>query len=169
MIDRKKDFEVSGIFDFLGLDEIIKPEADPVSKMPGIINMLIEVGAKKGENITPLLSCSKPTDAKIDCVKFKHMEDVVSKITSPCQPEPSLEEAALAVRTLREQELYRRKFGSRILCLDGGGIRGLVQMCILREIEVRTGKSICELFDWIVGTSTGGIIALALVYGRKGS
>ncbi len=27
-----------------------------------------------------------------------------------------------------------------------------------------TGRSIPELFDWIVGTSTGGIVALALVY-----
>ena len=34
------------------------------------------------------------------------------------------------------------------------------------QLEEATGRRITELFDWIVGTSTGGIIALALVYGE---
>ena len=54
--------------------------------------------------------------------------------------------------------------GSRILSLDGGGIRGLLQIEILSEIERLTGKKITELFDVIMGTSTGGIVALGLVY-----
>ena len=56
--------------------------------------------------------------------------------------------------------------GSRVLFLDGGGIRGLVQIEILVQLEERTGQKITELFDWIVGTSTGGIVALGLVYGE---
>ena len=52
-----------------------------------------------------------------------------------------------------------------MLCLDGGGIRGLVILKFLDEIEKTTGKRITELFDWIVGTSTGGIIAIALSQG----
>ena len=52
-----------------------------------------------------------------------------------------------------------------MLCLDGGGIRGLVQLEILRHVEELTHRKITDLFDWIVGTSTGGIIALGLVYG----
>ena len=55
--------------------------------------------------------------------------------------------------------------GESVLCLDGGGIRGLVQLEILRHIEELTHRSIVNLFDWIVGTSTGGILALGLVYG----
>ena len=73
--------------------------------------------------------------------------------------------ASEAMEALMRLEKYRREHGSRILCLDGGGVKGLVQIEMLRQIEQRTGKRIVELFDWIVGTSTGGIIALALVHG----
>ena len=56
--------------------------------------------------------------------------------------------------------------GSRILSLDGGGIRGLIQLEILMQLEEATGRKVTDLFDWIIGTSTGGIIALTLVYGE---
>ena len=56
--------------------------------------------------------------------------------------------------------------GSRILFLDGGGMRGLIQIEILEQLEKKTGRKVTELFDWIVGTSTGGIVALGLVYGE---
>lgn len=51
----------------------------------------------------------------------------------------------------------------KILCLDGGGIRGVLQAVILLEIERRTGKRIADLFEMVAGTSIGGIIALGLV------
>lgn len=57
--------------------------------------------------------------------------------------------------------------GSRILFLDGGGIKGLVQLEILMQLEEKTQCKIPDLFDWIVGTSTGGVIALAMVYGMS--
>ena len=56
--------------------------------------------------------------------------------------------------------------GSRILFLDGGGIKGLVQLEVLMQLEAATGRKVTDLFDWIVGTSTGGVIALTLVYGE---
>lgn len=56
--------------------------------------------------------------------------------------------------------------GDRVLCLDGGGIKGLILIEMLLVIERITGKRIVELFDWIVGTSTGGILALAMVYSK---
>ena len=55
--------------------------------------------------------------------------------------------------------------GERILCLDGGGLKGLIMIEVLIRIEQLTRKKIIDLFDWIVGTSTGGVIALGLVYG----
>lgn len=55
--------------------------------------------------------------------------------------------------------------GGRILCLDGGGIKGLVLIQLLLAIEEAAGRPILQLFDWIAGTSTGGILALALARG----
>lgn len=63
----------------------------------------------------------------------------------------------------------------RVLSLDGGGIRGFSMLIILQELMYRTyveceGKAPkkseipkpCEHFDLIVGTGTGGLIALML-------
>jgi len=50
----------------------------------------------------------------------------------------------------------------KILSIDGGGIRGIVPAIWLASMEQRTGKRVCELFDLIAGTSTGGILALGL-------
>ena len=60
------------------------------------------------------------------------------------------------------------KDGVNILCLDGGGMKGLAQIEVLSQLEEATGRRITQLFDWIVGTSTGAIIALGLVYGELG-
>ena len=46
-------------------------------------------------------------------------------------------------------------------------MRGLIQLDILSEIERLTGKRIVELFDWIIGNSIGGIMALGMVYQNK--
>lgn len=55
----------------------------------------------------------------------------------------------------------------RILSIDGGGIRGVFPAAVLAELERRFlgGASISNHFDMIAGTSTGGIIALALAHG----
>ena len=53
----------------------------------------------------------------------------------------------------------------RILCLDGGGIRGLVLIEMLLAIEKIVGRPLKECFDWIAGTSTGASVALAIATG----
>lgn len=52
----------------------------------------------------------------------------------------------------------------KILTLDGGGVRGLSSLLILREIMEDVGQEAkpCEHFDLIGGTSTGGLIAIML-------
>lgn len=57
----------------------------------------------------------------------------------------------------------------RILSLDGGGVRGLSSLVILRDIMDEIGYQAnvenprpCDYFDLICGTSTGGLIAIML-------
>lgn len=50
----------------------------------------------------------------------------------------------------------------QILSIDGGGIRGIFSAALLAGIEEDLDCPIRETFDLIVGTSTGGIIALGL-------
>ena len=41
-------------------------------------------------------------------------------------------------------------------------MKGMATVRMLRQLEQRTGRHISELFDLIVGTSTGGLLAVAL-------
>jgi patatin-like phospholipase/acyl hydrolase len=64
----------------------------------------------------------------------------------------------------------------RILSLDGGGVRGISSLYILKELmaqinrqrraenrnEPTSAVSPCDVFDLICGTSTGGLIAIML-------
>lgn len=50
----------------------------------------------------------------------------------------------------------------KILSIDGGGTKGLYSAKIIDEIEKEYNSSICDHFDLLCGTSTGGLIALAL-------
>ena len=50
----------------------------------------------------------------------------------------------------------------RVLSLDGGGIRGIIPALVVAHLERQMGAPASELFDLIVGTSTGGILALGL-------
>jgi len=54
-----------------------------------------------------------------------------------------------------------------MLALDGGGIRGVLTLSILKEIERQVGKPLGEYFDYIAGTSTGAIIATGLATGMN--
>jgi patatin-like phospholipase/acyl hydrolase len=65
----------------------------------------------------------------------------------------------------------------RVLSLDGGGVRGLSSLYMLKELmaQIKRQQGIdssnaranqllrpCDVFDLICGTSTGGLIALML-------
>ena len=64
-----------------------------------------------------------------------------------------------------------QKLPFRILCLDGGGIRGAYSAAVLNYLEKSfelgrpNGRRLADHFDLIAGTSTGGILAVGLGLG----
>lgn len=76
-------------------------------------------------------------------------------------------EKASTVPNLRDSN------GLCLLSLDGGGVRGLSSLCILRDIMVQlnTERSDgdhlkpCDVFDLIGGTSTGGYVSSRIPMG----
>ena len=81
---------------------------------------------------------------------------------------------AYKIRT-RDEHFLNDGSPKRILALDGGGLRGIVTLSFLAEIESilrdRHGGSdnfrLSHYFDLIAGTSTGSIIAAALARGMS--
>ena len=58
--------------------------------------------------------------------------------------------------------------GYRIISLDGGGVKGLTQLVILRHIKKKCfDVPVIYLFDLVIGSSMGGQIALALTIGKS--
>jgi Leucine-rich repeat (LRR) protein/predicted acylesterase/phospholipase RssA len=62
------------------------------------------------------------------------------------------------VHDFRSTPLRKRR-GIRILALDGGGVKALVTLELLKKIEAITGHRIVDMFDVIAGTSTGAALA----------
>lgn len=69
--------------------------------------------------------------------------------------------------TVLEPPLSAASKHFQILSLDGGGLRGLFSAAVLAALEEDHGIDVTRNFDLIVGTSTGGIIALALGTGLR--
>lgn len=62
----------------------------------------------------------------------------------------------------REIALQPPTAGHRVLTMDGGGVRGILELELLQLLEERVQFPIRHGFDMMVGTSTGGLIALGL-------
>ena len=115
-------------------------------------------------------------DGKTVLSLYEELEFNINKIIK-CQSSLSgVTDEDIAI-TFQQKEMYRFNKtskegigfmvngGSRLLFLDGGGIKGLVQVEVMRQLEEATGRKITDLFDWIIGSSIGAILALGLVYG----
>ena len=70
-----------------------------------------------------------------------------------------------------ESELQPTSPGPYLLCCDGGGVRGLVEVVLLHELERHMRllygseyTALVDYFDWVAGTSTGSLVLASLVY-----
>eukprot|EP00095_Tigriopus_kingsejongensis_P010770 snap_masked-scaffold1346_size46090-processed-gene-0.5 protein:Tk10770 transcript:snap_masked-scaffold1346_size46090-processed-gene-0.5-mRNA-1 annotation:"85 kda calcium-independent phospholipase a2" len=106
--------------------------------------------------------CSTPTDKNGRELDFKRIKSAIAAKHRRVR--------CLFDEMLAQKAKYRKgvpQKGGRILCLDGGGIKGVVETRMLLSMEKIFGIPITHCFDWIIGTSTGGILALALVSGKS--
>ena len=55
----------------------------------------------------------------------------------------------------------------QILAVSGGGYRGLHAAKVLADLEQKLGKSLCDHFDLLAGTSVGGLLILGLASGHS--
>lgn len=107
---------------------------------------------------------------------------MVGKLPTSCQSLDHNDPAATPnlaweVRLTYPKRTVRQHFADagpkRILALDGGGLRGILTLGILKKVEdelsQRHGSDasfrLCDYFDLISGTSTGAIIAATLAIG----
>ena len=57
---------------------------------------------------------------------------------------------------------------SRMLTLSGIGSSAIVQIEILQQLEMHSGRRIQEMFDWIAASGPVALLLLVMVYGKIG-
>jgi len=72
------------------------------------------------------------------------------------------------------EQVLARKGPRKLLALDGGGIRGVISLEILKKIELILREQtqnpalvLADYFDYIAGTSIGAVIAAGLALGKS--
>ena len=67
--------------------------------------------------------------------------------------------------TLAGQISATPKRGVRILAIDGGGVRAVMTALILKRLQDECGMPLNEMFDYVIGVSTGSILTvMSIIY-----
>ncbi|XP_074247226.1 85/88 kDa calcium-independent phospholipase A2 isoform X3 [Saimiri boliviensis] len=121
-------------------------EKDNVEMIKALIVFGAEVDTRNDFGETPTLLASKIS---------KQLQDLmhISRARKP----------AFILGSMRDE----KRSHDHLLCLDGGGVKGLVIIQLLIAIEKASGVATKDLFDWVAGTSTGGILALAILHSKS--
>ncbi|XP_063703778.1 85/88 kDa calcium-independent phospholipase A2-like [Culicoides brevitarsis] len=139
----------------------ITPEQKGASVMDALLSMFTgKVAVAKCDAATSSSRKSTPTTPSPSTSKVASTEEEPVVVVS----DDSDVEMIGAPEKMEEEKPFYGK--GRLLCLDGGGIRGLILVQLLLEIERLSQTPINHMFDWIAGTSTGGILALGLGCGK---
>jgi predicted acylesterase/phospholipase RssA len=117
----------------------------------------------------------RPPEHPLPCghVLCTHCISVYGHSRPGSRTEIEIEYCPLEVQSVRTFHPWRVHLkpdaaGVRILTLDGGGIRGIIELVYLQTLEQalnrRNGRlRVQSFFDLVIGTSTGGLIALGMV------
>ncbi|XP_007519386.2 85/88 kDa calcium-independent phospholipase A2 isoform X2 [Erinaceus europaeus] len=119
---------------------------DNVEMVKALIVFGAEVDTPNDYGETPVLIASKIS---------KQLQDIVH-ISRARKP-------AFILSSMRDEN----RTHDHLLCLDGGGVKGLIIIQLLIAIEKASGVATKDLFDWVAGTSTGGILALAILHSKS--
>lgn len=138
----------------------------PVEPVRAIVDVSAEV---KGRTMMDkLLSMFLKTETAPNLIRFDNESETITH-GDEANEEMDGVEATDGEEPGTSSETGEKKPGlgrGRLLCMDGGGIRGLVLVQMLLEIERLAQTPIHHMFDWVAGTSTGGILALELGAGK---
>ncbi|XP_053191283.1 85/88 kDa calcium-independent phospholipase A2 [Scomber japonicus] len=121
-----------------------------------LLDMLCSVGVQRCLPPSPASPPPISNKAKPPGIGFEDIMFVGAAVTAMSRSTSEVDGPKLGKRKME-----------RLLCLDGGGIKGLVLIQMLIALEREAGRPTKDLFDWVAGTSTGGILALAIVHGKS--
>lgn len=130
------------------------------------VRSIVDVSAEeKGRTIMDtLLSMFSKKEPAPNLVKFDKESEIIIHGELADEMEEGGSSSEMTATDVKKAEADPGR--GRLLCLDGGGIRGLVLVQMLLEIEKMAQTPVHHMFDWVAGTSTGGILALALGVGK---
>lgn len=141
-----------------------------------ILYLISALGAKR---CPPALSTGKTTSAggkevcESGCSSAGDFEGNISeKLYGVEQKYDRLFKDFLFSDILREKESrsgeqMAKEKGVNMLCLDGGGVKGLISLQILKEVEKQLKHPLHAYFKWFAGTSTGSFITTFLAMGMS--
>ena len=99
--------------------------------------------------------------------KFKQSKKASKVVASPVHKRTRILFDDVLANAVKKGQQEEGQQGGRLLSLDGGGIKGLVLTRMLLSLEKAFEVPIMDCFDWVAGTSTGAILALALATGKS--